>query len=425
MLPRPTLSFMLPSLHDETRLACRIYHPVSLSSDSHGHHTQPWQGNAAVVAHPYAMMGGSYDDRIVDLIAGTLLHAGYLVATFNFRGASPSGGRTSWTSKAEQADYMSVVGFLAHYVHYLKPPTGPQDGASPPVAADPRMLMAGYSYGAMVTLKIPALSTIMASFASPRVHTAAADIRLRAQHLAEQQNVLLATPISPRKSLGMRVGGADDEVPRKSHDRPRRSRSIDHEDRIRKGVIELLERTKLIHHHHHHHHHRKHHADHDDKHQTEAQDVLAEKSMQVIEGMTHFSSAYLVVSPPYGVVTNLATMTIPNPFASWPGRKSHQTRKEMDGATFKDPEHEPGEHSGQARQAEEVKMALHPTLAIYGDADNFLTLRKIREWAAGMDSTPDSAFHYMEVSGAGHFWVEGDSLYRLRDAVEEFATGLT
>jgi len=85
MLAPPALSFLLPSVHDEARLACRIYHPASLEEAGHGHVTQLWRRDAAIVAHPYAMMGGSYDDRVVDLIAGTLLHAGYVVATFNFR----------------------------------------------------------------------------------------------------------------------------------------------------------------------------------------------------------------------------------------------------------------------------------------------------------------------------------------------------
>lgn len=316
---------------------------------------------------------------------------------------------------------MSVVGFLAHYVHYLKPPSHSQNGASPRASADPTILMAGYSYGAMVTLRVPPLSAIMDSFTSPRIHTAAADIRLRAQHLAEQQNTFLATPVSPRKSLGMRVGGADDEPPRKSHDWRRRSRSVDREEGIRKGVVELLARTKLIHHHH-----RKHHADDDDtKNQAILEGESHEKSMQVVEGMPRFSSAYLVVSPPHGVVTNLATMTIPNPFANWFGRKSHQPRKEMDRATSDDHDHETGKHSEYVHEAEELKLTLSPSLAIYGDADSFLTLRKIRQWASDLDSTSGSAFHYIEVPGAGHFWMEGDALYRLRDAVEEFATGLT
>lgn len=80
MFPRPDLSFTLPSIHDNTRLDCRVYHPP--------YHSEPMgtsQRHAAVVAHPYAPLGGSYDDPIVCLLAKTLLDVGFVVATFNFR----------------------------------------------------------------------------------------------------------------------------------------------------------------------------------------------------------------------------------------------------------------------------------------------------------------------------------------------------
>jgi hypothetical protein len=82
MLPEPTLTFTLPSVHDGTTLDCRVFHPLSLDVSPN---SPPWQRNAAIVAHPYAPLGGSYDDPIVDLVASTLLRLGYLVCTFNFR----------------------------------------------------------------------------------------------------------------------------------------------------------------------------------------------------------------------------------------------------------------------------------------------------------------------------------------------------
>lgn len=81
-LPDPTLTFTLPSIHDGTTLDCRIYHPSSLSISPRA---TPWRRHAAIVAHPYAPLGGSWDDHIVDLVASTLLRLGYLVCTFNFR----------------------------------------------------------------------------------------------------------------------------------------------------------------------------------------------------------------------------------------------------------------------------------------------------------------------------------------------------
>lgn len=40
------------------------------------------------MAHPYAPMGGSYDDRVVGIVIDEFLHAGFIVGAFNFRYAS-------------------------------------------------------------------------------------------------------------------------------------------------------------------------------------------------------------------------------------------------------------------------------------------------------------------------------------------------
>ncbi len=50
-----------------------------------------------------------------------LLRLGFLVVTFNFRGACGSPSRRLWKAKPEHADYASVAGFVAYYVHYLDP----------------------------------------------------------------------------------------------------------------------------------------------------------------------------------------------------------------------------------------------------------------------------------------------------------------
>ena len=83
VLFEPTFSFTIPSIHDDTTLDCRIYHPTPLrdsASDPCG-----WQKKGAVVAHPYAPLGGSYDDHVVGIIAEELLKEGFVVGTFNFR----------------------------------------------------------------------------------------------------------------------------------------------------------------------------------------------------------------------------------------------------------------------------------------------------------------------------------------------------
>ena len=81
-MPKPVYAFTLPSLNDDTPLACRIYHPKNLllqTSDSQN------QLRGAVIAHPYAPLGGSYDDAVVLSVTETLANEGHIVMTFNFR----------------------------------------------------------------------------------------------------------------------------------------------------------------------------------------------------------------------------------------------------------------------------------------------------------------------------------------------------
>ncbi|KAI1152295.1 Alpha/Beta hydrolase protein [Nemania diffusa] len=384
MLPRPCLSFTLPSVYDDTKLDCRVYHPPCLRSPSRS--GAPWPGHAAVVAHPYAPLGGCFDDPIVDIAAGTLLQLGFLVATFNFRGAASSEGRTSWTSKPEQADYVSIVGFLAYYVHHLDPPPPP---AAPPENGNQRpvMLFAGYSYGAMVAARLPPLETILAYFATPATHTAEADIRLRALHLAEARNALAAAgPASPRKALGVRVGGDEDGATpprRRSHD----GHDFLREDRIRESVRHLLARAKLVY-------------------RRSPHWAAARQPGRGVDaclegvGDMAFRSAYLLVSPPVGVVTRLATMSFAGLLpAAWMGRGV----REGGGAAL---------------------LAANPTLLVYGGLDGFITHRKMREWTGLLAGGEASRFRVLEVAGAGHFWMEGDVIYQLRDAIGTFATEL-
>lgn len=119
MVSKPTLSLTLPSLKDETVLDCRVYLPTTLydvvaSTDSssgnstgddetkcgggkkrgelngeaHAWDSLRWttkRKKAAIIAHPYAPLGGSSDDHIVQQTAGILVKQGFVVGLFNFR----------------------------------------------------------------------------------------------------------------------------------------------------------------------------------------------------------------------------------------------------------------------------------------------------------------------------------------------------
>ncbi|PTB73934.1 hypothetical protein M440DRAFT_1381984 [Trichoderma longibrachiatum ATCC 18648] len=187
MLPQPSFTLTIPSIHDGTPLECRIYHPASLSRNK-PQPSEPWKRHAAVFAHPYAPLGGSFDDGIVDIVAAQLLRKGYLLGTFNFRGAGQSGGRTSWTARPERDDYISFVGFMVHYVHGLVS-SGDADDTRVNTCSQrpPVLLMAGYSYGAMITTQLPPLNELLEPFTSPDSGSHAAQIRLRAEGWAEKQ----------------------------------------------------------------------------------------------------------------------------------------------------------------------------------------------------------------------------------------------
>jgi anaerobic glycerol-3-phosphate dehydrogenase len=81
-LSSPTHSFSIPSIYDSIQLACRIYLPQHVLTRND---TSQWRVRGAIVAHPYASLGGCYDDPVVSSIGGELLEAGYVVGTFNFR----------------------------------------------------------------------------------------------------------------------------------------------------------------------------------------------------------------------------------------------------------------------------------------------------------------------------------------------------
>ena len=86
-LSRPTYSFVIPSILDGCKLDCRIYLPREIDYIE-SVSTQPIQG--AIIAHPYAPLGGCYDDPVVSFVGGELRQAGYIVGTFNFRYSTSS-----------------------------------------------------------------------------------------------------------------------------------------------------------------------------------------------------------------------------------------------------------------------------------------------------------------------------------------------
>ena len=101
-LPSPNFAFTIPSVYDGTQLDCRIYLPRDLQQADNASH---WQKQGSIVAHPYASLGGCYDDPVVSFVGGELLQSGYVVGTFNFRYYT-----TSWEERGENAANMVCLG---------------------------------------------------------------------------------------------------------------------------------------------------------------------------------------------------------------------------------------------------------------------------------------------------------------------------
>lgn len=82
--PDAAFSFTIPSIHDDLVLDCRVYHPETflVGGDSSG---PRWKPKGAIVAHPYAPMGGSQYDPVVGAMAKSILTKDTVVGTFNFR----------------------------------------------------------------------------------------------------------------------------------------------------------------------------------------------------------------------------------------------------------------------------------------------------------------------------------------------------
>ncbi|KAK5634882.1 hypothetical protein RRF57_010594 [Xylaria bambusicola] len=239
------------------------------------------------------------------------------------------------------------------------------------------MLMAGYSYGAIVSMNLPPLDTILAHFATPAIYTAEADVRLRAEHLAEVQNSQPVSPSSPRRSLGVRLGG-DEVIPERNHDGHGVVSDFHREERIRESVRHLLARAKLVH---------RPYRHWSSSHEAADDDNEVHQCLDEVPGGIRFQSAYLAVSPPVGIMARLITFSLFNHLSFPWARRSRPVA------------------------TDDTPLASNPTLVIYGGQDGFISYSKMREWTYQLSSASGSQFHHVEVTAAGHFWAEGNTIY--------------
>ena len=333
-LQSPTYTFTLPSIHDGTQLDCRLYLPRPLEN--------PRSGRGAIVAHPYAPLGGCYDDPVVNFIGGELLRAGYVVGTFNFRyvrscgaacidmadgisGAGDSGSRTSWTAKPELADYVSFYAFLLYFLQVLALGPGEREGEHGKVsgmdeAEEPsqntEIVLGGYSYGSLVASHLPGVDTIVNLLRDATGNTAVRAIRTTAKSVAARSNGKRQPEMQPSA-------------------------------------------------------------------QSNPNSVLDDDSLA---NLSTPSISYLLVSPLLPPLSGFLTIF---------SKLSLEAAAEVSAE---------GKRVPCAKPADQ--LCRHRTLTIYGNQDGFTSAKRLRKWAEELSGTSQGMFQAREIDGAGHFWRE-------------------
>ena len=402
MLPKPSSSFTIPSIHDDKELECRLYHP-SKSTFGSGNH--PRRG--AILAHPYAPLGGCIDDPVLQVVGEAILKQGYVLGLFNFRGAGASKGRTSWNGKPEQADYISFVGFLVSYLSGLSAgeslvspgpspalyPTNnelhyPSSVASKPQIDEPiTLILGGYSYGSLIASQLPDIENLMSIFSHAAKGSAAAEIRLRADHLSRERNNEAdhtrqrGQTLTVEDALACSSYGGEECEPgtRRTSRESRRSM-----DAVRKSVEASRARLHL----------KRQNSEGKSRSPGPKEDLAPLDIPQL-----HI--CFLLISPVLPPVASFLTV-------------------------FSKPWKAPGSAISVMAQEEynKQKFERNQTFAVFGDHDFFTSSKKLRKWGTGLASQPDSRFTYREVTGAGHFWQEDGVEADLHRAITEWIQSL-
>ncbi|KAF2834326.1 hypothetical protein M501DRAFT_944449 [Patellaria atrata CBS 101060] len=387
---KPNYTFVIPSLLDDTPLDCRIYLPkitrrtstagilgdISLADQISSKH-------GAIIAHPYAPLGGSYDDPVVGLTAKELLSLGFIVGLFNFRGAGNSKGRTSWSGRPELEDYITFINFFVHFLDNFQPSSVSPSTSPHPLpphssAQKINVILGGYSYGSLVLSHLPPTNDILQRLRSHEEGTTASEVLLRAKSLASQAtqeskaNVTAGSHSRKERrndkghahSHSVTIGGEETsvDVRRRSHDGLRRS--LDISRRFKSARRKSEEHTTL------------------------SLDSSYSSSIPVA------STAYLIIAPLQPPVSVIIHFSFPTAFLRKTPHDSYESSN------------------------------FHRTLAVFGDQDIFSSVKKQRAWAEKMRSESGSLFEYQEVPGAGHFWHEEGVSQSLRDAVHRWALDL-
>ncbi|KAI1000457.1 hypothetical protein K3495_g7740 [Podosphaera aphanis] len=271
--------------------------------------------------------------------------------------------------------------------HVSAPPR--DEGTASQSMPHPRLLLGGYSYGALITISLPAtVQAILAPFQSAVAGSTYAEIRRQAENFAHEQSQIVkgqkmieTLRSSPRlQSLAPNQGAAkkgrlpDNQYLNSNSQSPISSELVTGHIQSSDRLVESIAHSAG--------------ADQSEVNSNTAQAIV--KDYQV---------AYLLISPLCGIVSDLLTL--------W----TFKTEKNHNDLTGKS-----------------KKLQTCPTLAIYGDDDVFVSTENLRSWAETLSQSRSghdrNQFRYVEIPGASHFWREPECIESLQAEVIAFIKSL-
>jgi hypothetical protein len=307
----------------------------------------------------------------VGLVASQFLKHGYVVMTFNFRGAGESAGRTSWTGKAEIEDYATVAAFFVEFLSHLNAEFKTQKSEDSSI----KIVLAGYSYGSLITSRLPDVPTMLKPLTSSLPSKETTEIINRAAALASQVNedIAAAHQQAHRHNIGdeasresfdhtLAAGCADESV---NHDRGQHHGIRRSMDSVSKRLGKRFSRQSQV---------------------SKSSEDLKEPPDRTAPIPTIIPS-FLLISPLLPPISSLTSLHIPF-FSSSPSADTPNVKR-------------------------------NPSFVVFGGHDVFTSAKKLRTWCSELAAV-NQKFRWVEISEAGHFWHEHGVSKTLASALGEW-----
>jgi pimeloyl-ACP methyl ester carboxylesterase len=292
------------------------------------------------------------------------------------RGALGSKGRSSWSGRPELDDYTSCAAFFLQYMINIRPIPASGSNLTP---EQPLVIIGGYSYGSLILRHLPPLANILQLLSCPSPGSAANEIQLRARKLADQSNLEWnsltqrheresTTRKSTEAKAPLMMGGEETspEIRRSSRDK---RRSLD--GGFRAGLGNRLRSLSV-------------------RRCEDGAPSIGFHEDKASTTLTIPQIRYLLISPLTPPIATLIAPALGHRF--W----------------------------GFGREGSQETVGRHPTLVVYGDKDIFTSAKKTRTWSEQLEDVPESSLSSVEISGAGHFWVEPGMEEKLRATLKEW-----